>query len=65
MAKMKDIWNDIEILDFIHITAINKTHTVMEIGKDVILLRDKDNALNGCFGLTKNFSYDVKLIKPD
>jgi hypothetical protein len=64
-TKIKDIWEDIEILDNIYIPAINKTYPVFEIEKDKILLRDKNNSLTGYFILTKNFSYDVELIKAD
>ena len=63
MTKLKEIWNKIEIGDFIHIPEINKTYPVFGKEKRALKLYDKDNAIDGFFILTEKFSYNIELIK--
>ena len=63
MAKLAEIWDKIEIGDFIHIPQINRTFPVFDKEKRAIKLFDKENAIDGFFILTEKFSYDIELIK--
>lgn len=63
--KIKEIWEDIEILDNIYIPVMKKTFPVF--AKDektgIIFLRNPEMQFSGGFGLTKGFKYEVELIK--
>lgn len=64
-TKVTDIWDNIEILDNIHIPSMKKTYPVFEKSEYALKLHDSSMSLNDFWIMTKNFGYDVELIKAD
>jgi len=61
--KISEQWGNIEVLDNIHIPIINKTYPVYEKTDTHLKLHDSSDLINGYWVMSKNFRYDVEIVK--
>ena len=61
--KISEQWGNIEVLDNIHIPVINKMYPVLGKTDTHLKLGDASDIINGFWVMSKNFRYDVEIIK--